>query len=315
MLAVLAAEFARAMRDEAVSTRNYKEGTLARYLAMAGVSEAILALQADRQRAEQIDKVEDEQNQDPIRSLAQGDGQWVKAEFNGKAYQVRVFDEGGKIGLNKVDDATLRLLLTNLKFSSDAVDTIADSLIDWRDKDDLHGPSGAESDYYESLPHPYMAKNADFDSVEELLLVRGVDRAAFRGNDEYPGLGEIFSVFNTSKSVNPASVTPAVMQALSGLARGETDDLGLQRRKGNQPPGALAATLGSTIVAESPRTPTEITVEARVVDRDERTEVAHVGAVVRLPKAGDGLRVYRWYDSIFASDSDRAGQAGTSGEE
>ena len=36
----------------------------------------------------------------------------------------------------------------------------------------MHQPNGAENEYYEGLDRPYSAKNADFDTVEELLLVR-----------------------------------------------------------------------------------------------------------------------------------------------
>ena len=46
--------------------------------------------------------------------------------------------------------------------------------MDWRDSDDLHRLNGAENKYYQLLPNPYACKNAAFDSVEELLLVRGM---------------------------------------------------------------------------------------------------------------------------------------------
>ena len=45
MLTVLAAEFARAMREDAQSTINFKQETLAHYTAIAGLNEAILAIQ------------------------------------------------------------------------------------------------------------------------------------------------------------------------------------------------------------------------------------------------------------------------------
>jgi hypothetical protein len=51
----------------------------------------------------------------------------------------------------------------------------ASAIIDWRDEDDTseqHG--GGESDYYLSLPDGYYAKNAPFETVEELLQIRGV---------------------------------------------------------------------------------------------------------------------------------------------
>ena len=42
---------------------------------------------------------------------------------------------------------------------------------------------GAEDDYYMSLPEPYHCKNAHFDSVDELLLVKGVTPQLLYGYD------------------------------------------------------------------------------------------------------------------------------------
>jgi len=51
---------------------------------------------------------------------------------------------------------------------------IADSILDWIDEDDLPREFGAEVEYYSALDPPYAPKNGPLDSVEELLLVRGV---------------------------------------------------------------------------------------------------------------------------------------------
>ncbi|WP_235935133.1 type II secretion system protein GspK [Candidatus Laterigemmans baculatus] len=50
----------------------------------------------------------------------------------------------------------------------------ADCILDYLDADDEPREFGAESEYYLSLPSPYDAKNGPLDSVEELLLVKGV---------------------------------------------------------------------------------------------------------------------------------------------
>ncbi len=60
---------------------------------------------------------------------------------------------------------------------------IADAILDWLDADDESRPYGAETDYYRSLPQPYAAKNGPLDSVEELLLVRGVTPTLLFGRD------------------------------------------------------------------------------------------------------------------------------------
>jgi hypothetical protein len=51
---------------------------------------------------------------------------------------------------------------------------IADAILDWIDEDDEPREYGAEADYYANLQPPYAPKNGPLDTVEELLLVRGV---------------------------------------------------------------------------------------------------------------------------------------------
>lgn len=50
----------------------------------------------------------------------------------------------------------------------------ADCILDFIDEDDEPREFGAEGEYYLSLPSPYSAKNGPLDSVEELLLCKGV---------------------------------------------------------------------------------------------------------------------------------------------
>ena len=59
---------------------------------------------------------------------------------------------------------------------------LIDSFMDWIDADDEPRANGAETrDYYETLPEPYRASNRPFDTVEELLLVKGFNRAILFG--------------------------------------------------------------------------------------------------------------------------------------
>jgi hypothetical protein len=50
----------------------------------------------------------------------------------------------------------------------------ADAIMDWMDEDNDPREMGAEMEYYSMLQPPYTPKNAPLDTVEELLLVRGV---------------------------------------------------------------------------------------------------------------------------------------------
>ncbi len=59
----------------------------------------------------------------------------------------------------------------------------ADSILDWLDEDDEPRDYGAEADYYLTLPTPYAPKNGPLDSIEELLLVKGVTPQLLFGVD------------------------------------------------------------------------------------------------------------------------------------
>ena len=60
---------------------------------------------------------------------------------------------------------------------------VADAILDWMDTDDQPREYGAEVDYYSALSPPYAAKNGPLETVEELLLVRGVTPLLLFGAD------------------------------------------------------------------------------------------------------------------------------------
>ena len=70
-----------------------------------------------------------------------------------------------------------------LMFLPGMTEEAADSILDWIDEDDEARPNGAEVDYYSTLPMPYAPKNAPLETVDELLLVKGVYPALLFGSD------------------------------------------------------------------------------------------------------------------------------------
>jgi len=60
---------------------------------------------------------------------------------------------------------------------------IADSILDWIDSDDEARENGVESDFYQGLSPGYAAKNGPMDSLDEILLVRGVTPQLLFGLD------------------------------------------------------------------------------------------------------------------------------------
>ena len=83
-------------------------------------------------------------------------------------------DESTKLNLNTADVDQLMAL-------PGMTQDIAESIIDWRDPDDLPTGNGAESSVYLGQSPAYAARNADFETVEELSLVRGVTRQMLSG--------------------------------------------------------------------------------------------------------------------------------------
>lgn len=60
---------------------------------------------------------------------------------------------------------------------------VAEAILDWIDEDEEPRPLGAELEYYTTLATPYSPPNGPLQSVEELLLVRGVTPTLLFGAD------------------------------------------------------------------------------------------------------------------------------------
>jgi len=91
-------------------------------------------------------------------------------------------DEEGKINLNSASPVVLsQFFQTVAGLDREKTAQIAHSIVDWRDLDSFQSdPSyGAEDDYYDSLNLPYEAKDAPFEVLQELLLVRGMNPEIF----------------------------------------------------------------------------------------------------------------------------------------
>src|SRR5207247_2554528 len=60
---------------------------------------------------------------------------------------------------------------------------IAAAIVDWVDADTQPRQGGAENEYYSGLTPPYRTRNGPLDSIDELLLVRGVTPQLLYGSD------------------------------------------------------------------------------------------------------------------------------------
>jgi general secretion pathway protein K len=241
LLLTVAGEFALAMRLEGRTTLNFGASVAAGYLAQAGYQRAVaeillaapapggnpppvyvdlatglLVLQRSTTGAVALPTRED---------LTLGSGR----------FSYRITDERARINPNAAQ-GSFRTLLEVLDVSREVRDVIYDSVQDWVDRNENYRLNGAESDYYLGLPVPYKAKNAAFDSLEELLLVKGVTPQIFYGTPERPGLVEFLTVHSTGINANTAEAP--VLRAM-GLA-----DVLIEQVRKNRP-HLSTATLGA----------------------------------------------------------------------
>ena len=88
-----------------------------------------------------------------------------------------VADEASKLNINT---ATYDMLLALPGMTPE----LAASIVDWRDPDDnVTQGLGAENSYYLLLPEPYACKNGPFETLDELLLVKGATKETLFGVD------------------------------------------------------------------------------------------------------------------------------------
>ncbi len=153
-----------------------------------------------------------------------------------------ITDENGKINVNalagKKDEfneaqkALWERLLKQDRFdlSAEEMGTIIHSVKDWIDEDDkMTGIYGAEEAFYEKRGYP--CKNRPLDSVEELLLIKGITKEIFYGTKEKEGLKPYFTVYGDPEiNINTAPV-PVLMALSESMTEGIAADLDAYRRE------------------------------------------------------------------------------------
>ncbi|MEE9614871.1 MAG: helix-hairpin-helix domain-containing protein [Thermodesulfobacteriota bacterium] len=220
LLSVIVGSFAMSMRTEARAVSNFMEGSKAYYLARAGFTRAVTELLKDKHLP-------------PGEFQEEGwkvDGTVNTFSFDGGYAEVSVMDEGGKMDLNAATRGDLVRVFAALELDFDQRDVVADSILDWRDEDDVRMVNGAEDGYYMSLPRPYGAKDASFEAVDELIRVRGITGELFHGTGgdlrgdaldtgepQRPGLEELFTVFTLSAGVNVNTASFTMLTSIPGI--------------------------------------------------------------------------------------------------
>jgi len=214
LLTVLVVEFAYEAQVEASYSMNSGNDYQARLAARSAVYKGISILESARLQSELSatqgtngtnNSTNNSTNDDTIQSSGvQVDSRlsfWAQPgtfePLNDAVMRTTITDEFGKINLNAlvVTDGGERIVREHIRLgleeffrirgeaASTEVDPTAlvESIIDWIDEDDEMEQGGAESDFYLASENPYNAKNGPMDSIDELLLIKGMTTDLYFG--------------------------------------------------------------------------------------------------------------------------------------
>jgi general secretion pathway protein K len=310
VLMVISIELARTMRIEGLTAETYHQEVETYALALAGIHRALYAtLRAQQQGRSMADApggigglqrgLSRDNQQGAVKEKqdiwARGDGRWLTEEFGAGGYWVRVLDESGKINLNRVDEIALRQAFTNLGFEVKPSEELTDTILDWRDTDSLVRLHGAESDDYLAQRIPYPAKDGPFDTLDELLLIRGVTPALFYGQGG-AGLRDLFTVYSGGSSNSPNLLTASalVIRALLGVDADMAEDLVRRRGEANSTDLAALFPSGTNARGLNFGLPTVVTIES-IGYLNTGGVSRRVSAVVQR-QGVNGFRFLRWQD-------------------
>ena len=134
-----------------------------------------------------------------------------EVKIGSRGYFVWVTCENGKLNINLASSEMLKEFFRHKGLSPVETTIVVNSILDWIDKDDQSRFQGAESSYYNTLSTPYPCKNAFFENIEELMLVRGITPAIFTS------IRDDITVFGLSAKININFASEAVLTAVPGM--------------------------------------------------------------------------------------------------
>ncbi len=154
-------------------------------------------------------------------------GEYIFPFDSGEA-RVKLESNAGKIDINAASDQLLASVFDSIGVNQELRNRLVDSILDWRDDDDIPHLYGAESgDYRRPSMSPgilqSIPRNGSFETIDELLSVKNMTPDIFYGSLAFdsaaqryrkvPGVREILTV-NSGEGVNPNEASVEVLSAL-----------------------------------------------------------------------------------------------------
>jgi general secretion pathway protein K len=200
---------------------NFRDSIQAQYIAMAGVEAAKVILSQDNAG---YDSLDEQWAEFPVFAAS------ASTYLEGGQLTGTITDECSKFDLNSlaVKDDKLEFkekqfqsLFTtlNIDITPEELNDLTNSIIDWESATSEVSIGGAKDEYYQSLEPPYHCKNGPMDSIEEIMLVKGMKKEYFFGTENYEGIRNFITVcpVNTPSSgkININTASETVLKGIS----------------------------------------------------------------------------------------------------
>ena len=177
--------------------------------------------------------------------------EWTEYLGQGEV-EIRIADERGKIDLNGAGRDLLAGLFRSQGASAGAASALAGAVVDFRDADHDLAAGGAEDATYSALGLENGAKDAPFETVEELLQVRGVTPELLQR------VAPLVTTHTRAPGVDPFEAEPTVLAAIPGMSKADLDRLiALRRKQQTARAKSIPNSAAAGIVGEADRTATE----------------------------------------------------------
>ena len=219
-LSIFAAKIGLRIRQRVTLLSRLETRSKLHFIAEAGIKKAIAGLRVDLVKNKGLyssfGKYYRHNNSDAFQSINVGDGLSEVAyifhrDFNITEKRYGFVDEERKININVVDRLTLTRLIQQVSgLDEDKSQGIAEAIIDWREIGRSQTTGFYSDDYYSNLEYSYEPKNGDFELIDELLLIEGIDENLFNI------LKDFMTVYGDGKvNINTASAEVLSVLGLS----------------------------------------------------------------------------------------------------
>lgn len=283
LLTIIAGSFALTMRRESGMVRNSRDEAVSGALADGGLYFSMMMLE--------------QQNKD---NRWRSDGTVYEIPFGGGQVRIQIYDEVGKFDLNKADATVLKSVFSRTGSDDEQAESLADAILDWRDKDDLTHLKGAEKEDYEDAGRSYGPRNKPFQTLEELALVLGVNYQIYRG------VRPLVTVYSSQSGIDPLTASKEALLALPNVDETTVENFLLERSENQAQSSVFQGIEGVNTNSGGQKDKIySIRAEARISD----DSVTAVSAIVERKEtlSGEPFSILQWdrypvgKESLFTS--------------